>query len=121
MTFGQVIAILRKEKHFKQSELAQRLGVTQSMVAKWKGEQARPRQQTLQQLAQILGVSKEELLAYDSDPDITVAAQSKPAVLEIVQQLPHLADDQIEALRVIVRDMQMRSQMQSLFQRQKAG
>ena len=120
MTFGQAVSKLRKERKLKQSELAQKLGVTQSMVAKWEGEQARPRQQTLEQLAKVLGVSQEDLLKFGTEQTL-LEAQAKPALRELLTQLPQLAEDQIDALRVIVRDMMMRSQMESLFNKQKVG
>jgi transcriptional regulator with XRE-family HTH domain len=120
MTFGQAVSKLRKERKLKQSELAEKLGVTQSMVAKWEGEQARPRQQTLEHLAKALGVDQEELMKFDTDQTL-LEIQGRPALRELLTQLPQLADDQIDALRVVVRDMLMRSQMESLFQKQKVG
>lgn len=115
MTLGQTISKLRKDRHWKQSELAHQLGVTQSMVAKWEGNQARPRSQTLEQLAKALGTTPDQLLQHTDD--VAASVNSRPALREIWQYLPQLSDDQLDALKVVVRDMTMRSQMETFFKR----
>lgn len=113
MTLGQTINKLRKGKGWKQNELAKRLGVTQSMVAKWEGDQARPRPQAFKQLAEALEVQPEDLEQQSSE--IQIPPDTKPALKEIWQHLSQLSEDQLEALRVVVRDMTMKSQMETLF------
>lgn len=63
MTLGKRIATLRKEKHLKQEELAEMLNVSPQAVSKWENEQTCPDISLLPQLAQILGVSVDELLS----------------------------------------------------------
>ncbi len=62
-TLGKRIAALRRDKGLKQDDLAQQLGVTPQAVSKWENDQTCPDITLLPQLAQILGVSVDELLS----------------------------------------------------------
>ena len=62
-TLGKRIAALRRDKGLKQDDLAQQLGVTPQAVSKWENDQTCPDIALLPQLAQILGVSVDELLS----------------------------------------------------------
>ena len=55
------IADLRKRKKWSQSELAERLGVTQGAVSQWELEDAYPSFEKLFDLARALDVSIEKL------------------------------------------------------------
>lgn len=110
MTLGQTIARLRKQRGFKQSDIANKLDVTQSVVAKWESDKVRPRPQTLLELAGVLEVNP-ETLSSDQPATAHQAAKTRPILKDLMQQLPELADDQLEALRVVVRDMMMRSRI----------
>lgn len=61
-TMGQEIARLRKEKNMTQLELANRLHITDKAVSKWERDISCPDINTLPKLAEILGVSADELL-----------------------------------------------------------
>jgi len=61
-TIGKRIAELRKNKGFKQEELAEKLGVSGQAVSKWENDQTCPDISLLPQLARILGVTVDELL-----------------------------------------------------------
>lgn len=61
-TFGTRIAALRREKEWKQDELAEKLGVSPQAVSKWENAQTCPDISLLPLLAKILGVSVDELL-----------------------------------------------------------
>ncbi len=60
---GAFISELRKEKQFTQKDLADRLGVTDKAVSKWERGLSYPDVSLLTELAQILGVSTNELLS----------------------------------------------------------
>ena len=62
-TLGKRIAALRRDKGLKQDDLAQQLGVTPQAVSKWENDQTCPDITLLPQLAQIMGVSVDELLS----------------------------------------------------------
>lgn len=61
-TMGGVIAALRKEKGMTQLELAEQMGVTDKAVSKWERNLSCPDVASLPKLAQILGVSVDELM-----------------------------------------------------------
>lgn len=62
-TLGKRIAELRREKGLKQDGLAQLLEVSPQAVSKWENDQTCPDISLLPKLAQILGVSVDELLS----------------------------------------------------------
>jgi len=61
MTLGAQIALLRKQKNITQEALAQQLGVTNQAVSKWESEQCCPDVTLLPKLADIFGISIDEL------------------------------------------------------------
>ncbi len=61
-TLGATIASLRKDKGMTQLELAERMGVTDKAVSKWERGLSYPDVGSLPALAQILGVSVDELM-----------------------------------------------------------
>lgn len=63
MTLGKRIAMLRKEKGMKQDTLAEVLGVSPQAVSKWENDQTCPDISLLPRLAELLGVSVDELLS----------------------------------------------------------
>lgn len=63
MTLGKRIAALRKEKELKQDDLAGMLDVSPQAVSKWENDQTCPDISLLPKLAQILGVTVDELLS----------------------------------------------------------
>ena len=63
MTLGKRIAALRKEKELKQDTLAEALGVSPQAVSKWENDQTCPDISLLPRLAELLGVSVDELLS----------------------------------------------------------
>ena len=61
-SMGEFISTLRKEKGMTQKELADLLNITDKAVSKWERDIACPDTQTIPKLAEILGVSVEELM-----------------------------------------------------------
>ena len=62
-SFGNFVCFLRERQGLTQAELAKRLGVTAAAVSKWENGSAKPRVEVLFQLAEILSVRPEELMA----------------------------------------------------------
>ena len=62
-TLGKRIASLRHQKGLKQDDLAAALGVSAQAVSKWENDQTCPDISLLPKLAQLLGVSVDELLS----------------------------------------------------------
>ena len=61
--FGNFVCRLREEKGLTQADLAGQLGVTPAAISKWETGSAKPRVEVLFQLAAILSVRPEELMA----------------------------------------------------------
>ena len=61
-SMGEIINTLRKEKGLTQKELADKLNITDKAVSKWERDVACPDTMTIPKLAEILGVSVEELM-----------------------------------------------------------
>ena len=61
-SIGETIANLRKQKGMTQSELAEKMNVTDKAVSKWERDLSCPDINTISKLADILDVSVEELL-----------------------------------------------------------
>ena len=62
-TMGDTIAELRKQKGMTQKELADKLNITDKAVSKWERNIACPDTALIPKLAEILGVSIDELMA----------------------------------------------------------
>ena len=67
-SMGEIISTLRKEKGMTQKEIADMLNITDKAVSKWERNVAYPDTQTIPKLAEILGVSLEELMDAKSMP-----------------------------------------------------
>ena len=67
-TLGAMIAALRKEKGMTQLDLAQQLGVTDKAVSKWERDLSCPDVNSLPKLAEVLGVTVDELMQIKIKP-----------------------------------------------------
>ena len=61
-SFGNMVVALRKEKGMTQLELAEEMGVTDKAVSKWERDLSFPDVSSIPKLAEILGVSVDELM-----------------------------------------------------------
>lgn len=62
-SMGEIIAVLRRERGMTQKELADRLNITDKAVSKWETGLALPDTAAIPKLAEIFGVSVEELIS----------------------------------------------------------
>ena len=67
-SMGEIISTLRKEKGMTQKDIADKLGITDKAVSKWERDVAFPDTATIPKLAEILGVSVEELIQAKAVP-----------------------------------------------------
>lgn len=87
-SFGSTIASLRKEKGMTQLDLAREMGVTDKAVSKWERDLSFPDVASLPKLAEVLGVSVDELL------EVKTAAQAQPEHFKV----PALAELVLKAV-----------------------
>lgn len=84
-TFGQRFQRLRKEAGLTQEEVAEKVGITPQGVSKWENDLSSPDINILVKLAEILGVSVEELLGKEKEKTkVLQDFDYKKAVLKIV-------------------------------------
>lgn len=67
-SMGEIISTLRKEKGMTQKDIADKLGITDKAVSKWERDVAFPDTAAIPKLAEILGVSVEELMQAKAVP-----------------------------------------------------
>ena len=72
-TLGTMISELRKQHGMTQLELAEKMGVTDKAVSKWERDLSCPDINSLPNLAEILGVSVEELMQTKKEADAPVS------------------------------------------------
>ena len=92
-TLGKRIAHLRRERELKQDELAAKLDVSPQAVSKWENDQTCPDITALPKLAEILGVTVDELLTGKTE-------EAQPAVRLLPPEERKDINDMI--LRIIV-------------------
>lgn len=86
-TLGQKIAELRKEKGMTQLELANQLNITDKAVSKWERDISCPDINTFPKIAEILGVSVDELLKSSKAAD-NENEKSKEIVDTVLKAIP---------------------------------
>lgn len=85
--FGEFLYQLRKEKGWTQSELADRLGITNKAVSKWETGESFPETSQLVPLASLFGVSVDELLKGKRNNDQIIQDNKEPIFEEPKLQL----------------------------------
>ena len=68
-TLGEMISSLRKERNMTQNDLAEKMNVTDKAVSKWERNLSCPDVNSIPKLAEILGVSVEELINAQTKQD----------------------------------------------------
>lgn len=88
---GLFIAIQRKQKGMTQKELAEKIGVTNKAISKWETGQGYPDITTIYTLAEILGISTDELLngelRKDDNKNVKVQSYNEIAKERISQSI----------------------------------
>ena len=83
MTLGENLQELRRAAGLSQKEVAGRLFVSRQSVSKWENGQAEPGVENLKALAELYGVSMDELFGVEKTPEIGPAPEAgEPAADE---------------------------------------
>lgn len=85
---AQRLAKLRRERGYSQEELAEKLGLSRQAVSKWERAESSPDTGNLVALANLYGVTLDELLRFDGDieDDMRYEAQDRTASAEAKAQ-----------------------------------
>lgn len=111
-TLGTMIAELRKQHGMTQLELAEKIGVTDKAVSKWERDLSCPDINSLPNLAQILGVSVEELMQIKKEADTPVSKVSE--IMEIAPKAVSMAMGIAVAVLTVLNEMDVKSGMAML-------
>ena len=103
MSLGQRIVSLRKQKNWKQKDLAEKLKITPRQLVRWELDQVVPRPKTIEELAQILEVSVQELTV-EPEPNTLERLQDEE-LRELLGYVPELDPSRQEALKMVLRDI----------------
>ena len=111
MSLGQKIAQYRKIRNVTQAELADRLNVHQTQVARWEKDRARPRQDYIGQIAEFFQVAVEELTVGESRDLSEVEDQE---LRDLLFRIHELTPRQTEAVKTMLQDMLKLSRFQKV-------
>jgi transcriptional regulator with XRE-family HTH domain len=116
MSLGSAIAQSRKDKGWTQAELGEKLGVQQSHVTRWESDRVKPREKTLSQIAAVLEVTPEELLIGGQKALASSLNLEDPELVELLVDIPKLQEEEIGALKVLLRGLMARVRMRQALQ-----
>lgn len=87
MSLGKFIAIRRKNLHMTQEELASKLNVSKSAVAKWETDGGVPDRDNLYKLAEVMSVSVNDLHRIKASRDFKEVDFEVNITLDIIKVL----------------------------------
>ena len=108
-TLGTMIAELRKQHGMTQLELAEKMGVTDKAVSKWERNLSCPDINSIPNLAEILGVSVEELMQIKKEAEMPVSKVSQ--IMDIAPKAVAMAMDIAVTVLTILNEMDVKSGM----------
>lgn len=123
MTFGNIIAENRKKMNVTQDALAKQLGVTNQAVSKWESDQCCPDVMLLPKLADIFGITLDELFGREAprteepdSPDFTdIAADELDIQREVPEEEPRTEEKKSgfeKIFGISLRDLHARANQQ---------
>lgn len=99
MSIGERILKLRKQKGWKQKDLAKKAKVHPAHVSRWERGHMQPGSSTLARLAEVFEVSVDELVSSQEEEPSTV---NDPQLLKTFQQAQQLPDeDKLVVMRMV--------------------
>ena len=108
-TLGTMIAELRKQHGMTQLELAEKMGVTDKAVSKWERDLSWPDINSLPTLAEILGVSVEELMQIKKEAEAPISKVSQ--IMDIAPKAVAMAMGIAVTVLTILNELDMKSGM----------
>lgn len=106
-SMGEIISTLRKEKGMTQKDIADQLGITDKAVSKWERDVAFPDTATIPKLAEILGISVEELMQAKAAP--VPANKDAERILNLVLKAVPLAMGVAVTVTSLLGELDMKS------------
>ena len=100
-TMGEMIAALRKEKGMTQSDLANKMGVTDKAVSKWERDLSCPDVSTLPRLAEVFEISVDELMQGKTEGTAEKKEDIQELIATILKAIPVAMGVAVAALSVM--------------------
>ena len=108
-TMGARIAALRKDKGMTQLELARQMNVTDKAVSKWERDKAAPDIHSIPKLAELLGITANELLAASPPPAPAKAESEARTIIALILRAIPLAMGIATAVLGILKQIDLQS------------
>ena len=108
-TLGTMIAELRKQHGMTQLELAEKMGVTDKAVSKWERDLSCPDINSIPDLAEILGVSVEDLMQVKKEAEAPVSKVAE--IMEIAPKAVAMAMGIAATVLTILNALDVKSGM----------
>ena len=109
ITLGTMIATLRKEQGMTQLELAEKMGVTDKAVSKWERDFSCPDVNSLPKLAEIFGVTVDELMQVKREARENIGSQGVVDMITLVCKAIPLAMGVSVAVLSILKEIDLYS------------
>lgn len=103
MSLGQKIVSLRKQKNWRQQDLADKLGVTPRQLIRWENDQVELSPKTIRKIAEAFDLSSEELTTASTQSPFERVEDEE--LRELLGFIPELGEQQTLALKIILREM----------------
>lgn len=113
---GQCIARMRKMLRVTQRELAEKMDTHQSMVARWEKGQIFPREDTVQRIAEILGVSVDDLMSGKPGHQPVKDSGVEAELEALWGEVHNLSQQDRQVLKSVLEAMLMRSRVKDAVQ-----
>lgn len=108
-TLGMMIASLRKEKGMTQLELAEKMGVTDKAVSKWERDLSCPDVSTIPKLAELFGVSVDELMQVKTEPKTNAEIKDSGKLVNLILKAVALAMGVAAAVLSFMNELDVQS------------
>ena len=108
-SLGHMIAELRRQQGMTQLELAEKMGVTDKAVSKWERDLSCPDINSLPNLAEILGVTVDDLMQIKKEADKPVSKVAE--ILEIAPKAVAMAMGIAVTVLTILNELDTKSAM----------
>ena len=111
-SMGMMIADFRKEKGMTQAQLAEQMGITDKAVSKWERDLSCPDIGSIPKLAELLGISVEQLMQGESMP--AAKEQNPQELIGLIFRAVALAMGVAVTLLTVMNRLDVRSGMTML-------
>ena len=116
MSIGEQIRRYRREQDLTQAELADRVGINKQNISRYESGRVEPRKTTLRKLAEVFGISIDELMGTIA-PANDDAVPQDPKLLKLIGEVEKLPEKDKEALirliTIVIREHRIQSAIAS--------